>query len=291
MKYFLSMLFVLAGIALKAQDKLVDFNSNTTLVKVIEITDNQIVYKKYDNLDGPTYKENKSLYSTIIFENGSVEVLNKTPITYKKDKSHRPRFTLIDSFRYNTLELDFLSFYTADVFVQYTRFLKKQNMAITIPFRAGWISNYYNGIYMNNSYYYNDRRASGYKFLTGANFKFFWRDKYKVRGYAGPELVAGYFNRSIKQYVSYYDNYGNYLGYSESYFRYKNGVLGLMGTIGLLAQPNKLISLKLELAGGFVGFLGKKDFTISDGYYNYDYYYPYNITGIGRMTFSLGFNF
>lgn len=297
MKSIFSVLILLFGLSTFAQDKLVDFNSNITLVKILEISDNQISYKKYDNLEGPTYKESKSLYSTIIFENGTVEVLNKNT-SFKKDKSHRPRFTLIDSFQYNTLELDFLSFYTNDVLIQYTRYLKNKNMAITVPFRAGWINDRYNGIYLKDipylyDYSYNARRgAYGYKFLTGVNFKFFWRDKYKIRGYVAPEIVGGYYNTKISQYYYYYDQYGNYTeGYTDMN-RFSKGVLGFMGTVGLLAYPNKLINFKLEVAGGFVGFLGKKEVDNAYDYYYGGYRYRYNyVTGIGRTTFSIGFNF
>jgi hypothetical protein len=297
--FFLLMLFVIK--ISNAQDKLVDFNSNAILVKIIEVGDDYILFKKYDNIEGPDYKESKSNYSTVVFENGKVEVLNKKYVG-KKDKSNRPRFKLVNNFKYNTIELDLLAFYTNDVLVQYTRFLKKKNIAITIPFRAGWIRNRYNGIYLidlpnyypesyynnSSSYYYdnyNYKKSHGYKFLTGANFKFFWRDKYKVRGYAGPEFIVGFLSTKASNYnYSYYGN-GSYYQY-----RYTKGFIGLMGTVGMIAQPTNMLSFKLEWAGGFVGVLGKKNINYSNSYYSYNFYNQ-KVRGIGRMTFSIGFNF
>lgn len=299
MKIIKLFFFILFSISLaKAQDKLVDYNNQITKVKVIEITDNEIKFKKFDNLDGPLYTENKTNYATIIFENGNVEVLSKkNPYIVVKDKSNRPRHKLIDGFKNNTLEFDFLSLITKDVSIQYTHYLKNKKYAITIPIRMGWISNGYNGIYLisqdlyfaknqydSSGYYvydrYTNRNPHGFKMLSGINFKFFWRDTYKLRAYAAPELIFGYFQSKKSGYI--YDSNG----YRPQYFQttYKQGTLGLMATAGMIAYANKIINFKLEVAAGFIGFLGKRN-------YINNYEFQPRVTGIGRMTFALGFNF
>lgn len=292
---FLCLLFI-AYLNTNAQDKLVDFNNQITNVKVIEITDKEIKFKKYDNLDGPVFTENKSNYATVIFENGTVQVLiKKSPYIVVKDKSNRPRHKLIEDFKKNTVELDLLSFYTNDVAVQYTRYLKNKKMAVTIPMRLGWISNTYNGIYLisqdletnqySNGYYnYNDRRKPhGFKMLSGVNFKFFWRDTYKLRGYAAPEFIFGYLQSNTSN--SYYNSStGNYDTYQTTV---KQGTLGFMAVAGMIAYANKIINFKMEVAGGFIGIVGKRDDYQGAYYYNYR---P-RVTGIGRMTFGLGVNF
>lgn len=287
---------------LKAQDKLVDYNNQITKVKIIEITDKEIKFKKIDNIDGPLYTESKTNYATIIFENGNVEVLSKkNQYIVVKDKSNRPRHKLISDFKSNTLELDLFSFITKDVSIQYTRYLKNKKYAITIPVRMGWISNTYNGMYLigqdldfneniyDSSGYYNFNRYTfrerskphGFKMLSGVNFKFFWRNTYKLRAYAAPELIFGYFQSKKSGYI--YDS----SSYIPKYYQttYRQGTLGLMATVGMLAYANKIVNFKLELAAGFIGFLGKRD--------NFDsnYYFQPRVTGIGRMTFALGFNF
>ncbi len=291
-------LFIIAYFNINAQDKLVDYNNQITKVKVIEINDKEIKFKKYDNLDGPTYTESRTNYATIIFENGSIEVLSKkTPYIVVKDKSNRPRYKLIEDFKKNTLELDFLSFYTNDVAVQYTKYLKNKKMAITVPIRLGWISNTFNGIYLigqdlyyeennnSNNYYDNRRKPHGFKMLSGVNFKFFWRDTYKLRGYAAPEFVFGYLQS--KSSNSYYNSStGNYDTYQTTI---KQGTLGFMAVAGMIAYANKIINFKMEVAGGFIGFVGKRDSELgSSGYFNY---YKPRVTGIGRATFALGVNF
>jgi hypothetical protein len=294
MKNLLALLLLFGVFYLQAQDKLVDYNSKTQLVKIIEITDDVIKFIRFDNLDGPLYSENKSNYSTIIFENGSIEVLNKKDkVTYIKDKSHRPRFKLVDGFKKNTLELDVLAFYTKDVAIQYTRYLKNNKYAITIPLRLGWIKNGFNGLYLvdqidyydyyrNGNWNSNRRKTFGIKFLSGVNFKYFWRDTYKIRGYVAPELVFGFWKNKYTVYE--FDR----LTYEDYYTEHNlvRGTLGFMGVVGMIAQPNKYLNFKFEIAGGFVGFLGKDKVQSM-----YSHSYDQRVFAIGRMTFGIGVNF
>lgn len=56
-----------------AQDVIVLHDGNTIVSKVLEITKSDIKYKKYDNIDGPSYSLNRSAVQKINYENGSVE--------------------------------------------------------------------------------------------------------------------------------------------------------------------------------------------------------------------------
>lgn len=56
-----------------AQDIIKKLDGGTILVKVLEITQDEIKYKNYDNLEGPSYTLNKTLINTITYENGTVE--------------------------------------------------------------------------------------------------------------------------------------------------------------------------------------------------------------------------
>ena len=59
-----------------AQDIIITKDSKKINAKVTEINENDIRYKKYENLDGPSYSMKKSEIASILYENGDVEVFN-----------------------------------------------------------------------------------------------------------------------------------------------------------------------------------------------------------------------
>lgn len=71
----------------KAQDVIVKKDSSTILSKVTKIGETEIEYKKWSNLDGPTYVINASEVISINFENGEVEKfenVSNTPIVIQQ---------------------------------------------------------------------------------------------------------------------------------------------------------------------------------------------------------------
>ena len=64
-----------------AQDVILKKDNTTVLSKVIEITSTEIKYKKWSNQDGPTYSINRSLVTSIHYQNGEVDKFsdNATP--------------------------------------------------------------------------------------------------------------------------------------------------------------------------------------------------------------------
>lgn len=65
--------------AMMAQDVIVKKDGSTILVKVEEINSNEIKYKKWSNLEGPTYSVSKSEISRINYQNGDVEMISNAP--------------------------------------------------------------------------------------------------------------------------------------------------------------------------------------------------------------------
>ncbi|MBP5709625.1 MAG: hypothetical protein J6W84_01475 [Bacteroidales bacterium] len=57
-----------------AQDIIVTKDAQKISAKISEVDVDVIKYKKFDNLDGPTYTMSKAEISSIIYENGSVDV-------------------------------------------------------------------------------------------------------------------------------------------------------------------------------------------------------------------------
>ena len=66
-------LFFLCSVTLFAQDVIVQNNGNTILSKVIEIGSTEVKYKKFSNLNGPTYTIAKAEILVINYENGEKE--------------------------------------------------------------------------------------------------------------------------------------------------------------------------------------------------------------------------
>lgn len=69
-------LFLLCSVTLFAQDIIVHKNGNTILSKVVEIGATEVKYKKFSNLNGPTYTIAKAEILVINYENGEKENFN-----------------------------------------------------------------------------------------------------------------------------------------------------------------------------------------------------------------------
>ena len=73
-KIFVLLCAQLVMLSAFAQDVIITKDAQKIPAKVTDIEDAVIKYKKYDNLDGPTYTMKKSEIATLMLENGSVEV-------------------------------------------------------------------------------------------------------------------------------------------------------------------------------------------------------------------------
>lgn len=74
LKKLTATLFLLCVVGMaSAQDVIVKKDQSTVMSKVLEITSTEIKYKKWNNLDGPTYSINRSEVLSINYENGEVE--------------------------------------------------------------------------------------------------------------------------------------------------------------------------------------------------------------------------
>lgn len=91
---FLLLIFVMTYS--HAQDLIITKDATKIQAKVSEIEESTIKYKKFDNLDGPTYTMKKSEISTIVFENGTVEVF-KEEKAQMVDKPTVPSYTRKDA--------------------------------------------------------------------------------------------------------------------------------------------------------------------------------------------------
>lgn len=75
MKQLLVLLLLLCSMYISAQDVIVKKDGSTILAKVLEITSEEVKYKKFSNLDGPSYVIRKIDILSVNYENGEKEEL------------------------------------------------------------------------------------------------------------------------------------------------------------------------------------------------------------------------
>ncbi|MCR4995256.1 MAG: hypothetical protein K6A32_07800 [Bacteroidales bacterium] len=79
MKKFLFLFLFLCPVFASAQDVIVKTDGSTIISKVTEITGTEVKYKKFSNLEGPTYSLLKSEIQVINYENGEKESFSQAP--------------------------------------------------------------------------------------------------------------------------------------------------------------------------------------------------------------------
>ncbi|MEO6667876.1 MAG: RICIN domain-containing protein [Ferruginibacter sp.] len=77
MRFIIITTFIFLPIILKAQDILMLKNGDEIKIKTLEITETNVKYKKWNNLDGPIYSQDKKNIVKIVYENGSIEEFKK----------------------------------------------------------------------------------------------------------------------------------------------------------------------------------------------------------------------
>ena len=141
-KSFLLLACLFLTAFLWAQDQLYKKDNSKVLVKVLEISSTEIKYKLFDNLNGPTYTENKSSISLIIYENGKHEVVSNEP---ESSITNYPRYLndtrKSDSLKYysrtNSVSLNFLNFFNNEIGVIYQKEIFQSNYNIIVPLAIG----------------------------------------------------------------------------------------------------------------------------------------------------------
>ena len=97
MKVKLTFLFILYSTMVLAQDIVVTKDSQRLDVKIEEVSNEQIKYRKMNNLEGPLFIMPTNEIQTIIYANGDVQIFNanktqkKKPVTVLKDPIEKTR--------------------------------------------------------------------------------------------------------------------------------------------------------------------------------------------------------
>ena len=78
--FIIAMLMICIAQFGKAQDVINYQNGGQMQAKILEISETEIKFKKFSNLEGPVYTIGKNTVTSIMFENGETEVFGNQPV-------------------------------------------------------------------------------------------------------------------------------------------------------------------------------------------------------------------
>lgn len=225
-KLLLVLTFALITISLTAQDKIYFNDSSTVEAKILTVSKDNITYKKFDNIEGPTYEMDLTEINMIIYQNGTHQMFNN------EVKKNTPNVTRNTDFRKNRINADLLAIgENGPTSISYERLNKSGALGIEVPF----------------SVYFNADGIVGY--TGGVNLKFYLTHKRGKGLYIGPSVGIGVFDW-------YSDDY--YYSRAESEFSTYVG-----GKMGYQFQVSKLFGINLAANGGTISNFEDYDFGYS----------------------------
>lgn len=186
-KNLLILLISLCAISAKAQDKIYLKSGKNVEAKILEVNVEDVKYKMFSYLDGPTFTVLKTDIQIVIYQNGESQIFEE-----KKTSKDRARVLPIGS---NRINLDFLSIaYNGPSYMSYEKISKSKRIGYEIPF---------------NIHYINGEGIVGVS--TGFNAKFYVSGNAKGF-YIGPTIAIGAF----EFYRDDFDFNNNWDSYAEA---------------------------------------------------------------------------
>lgn len=88
MKQLLVFLLLLCSASVSAQDVIVKKDGSTVVCRVVELTESEIVYKKWSDLNGSNYVMERSAASAINYQNGKKVNLSEATNLYKPNNQN-----------------------------------------------------------------------------------------------------------------------------------------------------------------------------------------------------------
>ena len=76
-KFLVFLVALMASIAASAQDVIVKNDNSTILCRIVEVNNNEVVYLKWSDLNGPRYVMDRSLIANINYQDGRQDKLNQ----------------------------------------------------------------------------------------------------------------------------------------------------------------------------------------------------------------------
>jgi hypothetical protein len=198
-KTFLSLFVLLFVLTLGSysQDILYKADGTKEQVKITLVSEKEIQYKKFNNLDGPVFSVPKRDIMMITYENGDFEMMKSAANDKKSAKTE-----LAENFAKNLIAFHLFDVIYYDFTFSYERILASGTIGIQIPVGIGYA---YNADYNNN----RDEWVKN-KFYSGIGINFYPTGQGKWRYFVGPNIRVGY-GKLIDSYGGYYDQYGNWI--------------------------------------------------------------------------------
>lgn len=289
-KSALSIVCLFTALSSFAQDKLYKQNGDMLQVKITEVSDRTIRYKRSDNLEGPVYSINRNEVSKIQYENGSIEYYNsngrharpgsRMMAEENGNGSHKNR----PSYGNNILSFAPVQFTNTSVTglgLHYERILDRRGIfSLYIPV----VFSFKNDDYNNYNYPYNNQNNDRYNmFWTYPGLKIYPTGSNRKVSYAvGPSLAIGAGSRPT--YQNMYDpNTGSYLGTTRTMTDIFQ--MGIMVNNSLNIQPTPRLYLGVEFGLG-IPYIQNK---------TYDQYGNrvdnYNDEPLVQFNFKVGYRF
>lgn len=243
-KYLLVIFFYFIVLSSKAQDTIYLKDSNKIIAKIFELNNTEVVYKKYDNLEGPIYrvkfyKVKKVGFYNIVnqdtindkdLEIQAEAIINNNDSTTKKNKIKK-----------NFLGGNLLTMYSSQFNFFYMRNFKEKYY-IRIPF---YISKQNKNKFMH--------RIIDMEIRSGADF--FYKPSFHLPIYFGLSANVGIIQNDYDFYEVYYNPYRNIRKYQpDIYTKWKSYYWGFTTVGGYFFQLSKKISIDTFLGIGFINY-------------------------------------
>ena len=270
-------LFLLANCF--AQDRIYYKNGNVAEAKILEISKDEIVFKKASNPDGPTYRELKSTIDKLVYSNGTVESFAGTPepqkITIEAPQSKQPEEKVKPEW---VFKKNAITYSVSDVLFKRATFafehlFGKGYIGIKIPISFGLGSNkVFDVDYLNSYNNDNSTTQQQYNYVNytppdersytsivrkntfGLELNAYPFGQHKVSFFVGPAFYYGLIDYgysetryTITNSTYYYQNYITNVTYNKAK---SNSYSGMINT-GFAFKSNSDFSINLQIGLGF----------------------------------------
>lgn len=124
-----------------AQDVIYKINKQEIKSRVLEISNQEIKYKNFNNLQGPTYIIIKSEVWKIVYENGTAEIITDYVTSTRDTASYQQKSISSQKeniYGKNMLSINFFPLINGSINFSYERYFANQKLAIKFPFYIGY---------------------------------------------------------------------------------------------------------------------------------------------------------
>lgn len=272
--YFFLCLFLTCVFSAKAQDKIILLDGSSVQAKVREVSPRQVIYRRWDNQDGPEYVVNRRDVDRIVYQNGTEEVITRSrfsreprrpavPHASEGDNREVLQRTSVSGYGKNILSIapiQMTNESAAGLGIHYERMLDKNNIiALYIPVALSFFEDEVSNNGWSSMYYPKKSRTMAYIY-PGAKF-YPAGSAHRVSYSVGPSFGLG-FGTKYKEKRTIDPGTGSVI------YTYDEGSVfkaGFLVTNGLNIQPTKALYVGLELGVGIFYYNNEtSDFAAGD---------------------------